>query len=66
MAAASVNPKLYVHGCTGWKPAEAMAESNVETCVASDCPTASSAVMLASLKPIAVKSLAGNFANPWA
>lgn len=64
MDVASVNPKLYVHGCTGTPPAPMIALIKVVTCVASCMPTAFNAVIWEELKPAAVKSASANLANP--
>lgn len=64
MAAASVKPKLYVHGWTGAAPVAAMAESSVVTWTCSVVPIDCRLVMSSAVRPAAVKSAAGNLAKP--
>jgi hypothetical protein len=64
IAAAVVNPKLYVHGWTGAVPAPAMAAVRVVTCVCSVPPIDLRLVMSAAVRPNAAKSESGNLANP--
>ena len=62
--AASVNPKLYVHGATGWVPAPAIADNKVVTCVCSVLPMLFKFVMSAGWRPRAAKSESENLAKP--
>ena len=64
IAAAVVNPKLYVQGCTGAVPAPAIADVKVVTCVCSVPPIDFRFVMSVVVRPNAAKSESANLAKP--